>query len=636
MVQTLSSQHGDPADGPGSSLLRLRTARLPAPGVLPAEHTFRLLLRERGRATVIRLSPGWASVSSLSWAAVAQSTWHLRALPARRPRFPSSDFVEGPEGAAVPPCSCVHCVSLCLRVAAVLHAKPRGDHRQMARSGAAACLGSELDPGLSPEAPTAASQVPGVGVAGGGLPGVYALDWDKLAHPNRNPPGGGGDAQLPGCLQSSPAGPGATGASPPSPAGGGCSLWAPSLQADASSLRRWHTREADRSGDGGTGGRGTEREGPVTPPEPAAAPSRPGTEPAASAADPAPPALQGPEPAWDPGEEHFRDAAVVLGVGVDVDYLERFGTSQFKESALRKQSLYLRFDPLLQDSPERPAPAAPTTSSVPGTEVPSCGGPPEAPLVDLDCVAELRLAVSAAPFVVERDGLYGAPTSLCAQARGPLVAVLQYSQRDPAVRARPGEGVAAAVGPQVEAAQKEVLQLRSQCEELHQQNLEMEKVMDLYESLLYRVMEEAQKQEERAKAEIQKVRKEKDELSTGLSSMEKSFSGLLKRQKAVIEGYRTKEEALRKCVEDYTDRVQKEGQRYQALKAHAEEKLRLANEELAQVRGRAQAEALAFQASLREEHMRVQELEKAVEQKKQENDELIRICDDLISVMEKI
>lgn len=33
----------------------------------------------------------------------------------------------------------------------------------------------------------------------------------------------------------------------------------------------------------------------------------------------------------------------------------------FKESALRRQSLHLRFDPLLEDSPERPAPAAPKT-----------------------------------------------------------------------------------------------------------------------------------------------------------------------------------------------------------------------------------------------------------------------------------
>lgn len=40
-----------------------------------------------------------------------------------------------------------------------------------------------------------------------------------------------------------------------------------------------------------------------------------------------------------------------------------------------------------------------------------------------------------------------------------------------------------------------------------------------------------------------------------------------------------------------------------------------ANEEIAQVRSKAQAEALAFQASLRKEQMRIHSLEKTVEQK---------------------
>lgn len=35
---------------------------------------------------------------------------------------------------------------------------------------------------------------------------------------------------------------------------------------------------------------------------------------------------------------------------------------QFKESALRKQSLYLKFDPLLRDSPRGPVPVAMETS----------------------------------------------------------------------------------------------------------------------------------------------------------------------------------------------------------------------------------------------------------------------------------
>ncbi|XP_070256659.1 transforming acidic coiled-coil-containing protein 3 [Myotis yumanensis] len=424
--------------------------------------------------------------------------------------------------------------------------------------------------------------------------GSYSLDWDKLEDPNFNPFAGQGEPCPPERPQGRPAGPGAAGDSP-------LSQQVPPASADDIPVMQ---TTAGTSGPGG-------EEGTATPPEPVAAPSRPGPEPTASAADPAPPALQRPEPAWDLKEEHFQDAAEVLGLGVDVDYLEQFGASQFKESALRKQSLYLKFDPLLKDSPERPAPAAPEPSSAQGAEAPSLGAPPEAPLVDLDFPAAPALPVPPPPCVL-RPG-------------GPLVDVLQYSQRD--------------LDAAVEAAQKEVLQLRSQCEELHQKNLEMGKVMDGYESFMYQAMEEAQKQQELAKAEIQKVLKEKEQLSTDLSSMEKSFSDLFKRfekQKEVIEGYRTNEESLKKCVEDYIVRVQKEGQRYQALKAHAEEKLRLANEEIAQVRSKAQAEALAFQASLRKEQMRVQSLEKAVEQKTKENDELTRICDDLISKMEKI
>ncbi|KAL0600549.1 Transforming acidic coiled-coil-containing protein 3 [Plecturocebus cupreus] len=122
-------------------------------------------------------------------------------------------------------------------------------------------------------------------------------------------------------------------------------------------------------------------------------------------------------------------------------------------------------------------------------------------------------------------------------------------------------------------------------------------------------MEEVQKQKELAKADIQKVLKEKGQLTADLSSMEKSFSDLLKRF---------------------------EKRRYRALKAHAEEKLQLANEEVAQVRSKAQAEALAPQASLRKGQMRVQSLERTVEEKTKENEELTGICDGLSSKMAKI
>ncbi|XP_045737588.1 transforming acidic coiled-coil-containing protein 3 [Mirounga angustirostris] len=434
--------------------------------------------------------------------------------------------------------------------------------------------------------------------------GSYNLDWNKLEDPDFNPFEGGGEALPPECPQSGPAEPVAkelcTG--PEAPGRSSPSQQVPSASTDDTPLAQTAARTPGTAG----------KEGAADCARASAPTGSPGGEPA----PPTPP--RGPEPASEPEEEHFRDPAEVLGTGAEVDYLEQFGSSSFKESALRKQSLYLKFDPLLKDSPPRPVPMALETSSAQDVAVPSSGSPPKAKLVELDFLGAPDAPVLGPPPCVFGPG--GPPLPV-----GSIVDVLQYSQKD--------------MDAAVEATREENALLRSRCEALHAKNLEMGKIMDGFEGIVYQAMEEAQKQKELAKAEIQKILKEKDQLAADLSSMEKSFSDLFKRfekQKEVIEGYHTNEESLKKCVEDYIARIEKEGQRYQALKAHAEEKLQLASEEMAQVRSKAQAEALAFQASLRKGQMRIHSLEKAVEQKTKENEELTRICDDLISKMEKI
>ncbi|CAO2640282.1 Transforming acidic coiled-coil-containing protein 3 [Lemmus lemmus] len=329
------------------------------------------------------------------------------------------------------------------------------------------------------------------------------------------------------------------------------------------------------------------------------------------------PSHQGPEPILDLKEESFRDPAEVLGTGAEVDYLEQFGTSSFKESAWRKQSLYLKFDPLLKESPLRPKPVVPVTNSEQDADESGSGNPIEGKLVDLDFSGALDVPVPGPPLcVLEPRGLL---------LTEPIEDVLQYSQKD--------------LDALVNATQQENLELRSKYEDLNRKYLEMGKIMDGFEKIVYKSMEEAEKQKELAEDKIKKVQKERDQFIADLNSMEKSFSDLFKRfekQKEVIEGYQKNEDSLKKCVEEYIVKIEKEGQRYQALKAHAEEKLKLANEEIAQVRSKAQAEALAFQASLRKAQMQIHSLEKTVEQKTKENDELTRICDDLISKMEKI
>uniref|UniRef100_A0A3B5AF78 Transforming acidic coiled-coil-containing protein C-terminal domain-containing protein n=1 Tax=Stegastes partitus TaxID=144197 RepID=A0A3B5AF78_9TELE len=95
------------------------------------------------------------------------------------------------------------------------------------------------------------------------------------------------------------------------------------------------------------------------------------------------------------------------------------------------------------------------------------------------------------------------------------------------------------------------------------------------------------------------------------------------------------EETLKSCAQDYLARIKKEEQRYQTLKAHAEEKIGHANEEIAEVRSKYKAEASALQAQLRREQLKVQSLEKSLDQKEKEAEELTKLCDELISKVQK-
>uniref|UniRef100_A0A665WIP9 Transforming acidic coiled-coil-containing protein C-terminal domain-containing protein n=1 Tax=Echeneis naucrates TaxID=173247 RepID=A0A665WIP9_ECHNA len=95
------------------------------------------------------------------------------------------------------------------------------------------------------------------------------------------------------------------------------------------------------------------------------------------------------------------------------------------------------------------------------------------------------------------------------------------------------------------------------------------------------------------------------------------------------------EETLKACAQDYLVRIKKEEQRYKTLKAHAEEKIGHANEEIAEVRSKYKAEVSALQAQLRREQLKVQSLEKSLDQKEKEAEELTKLCDELITKVQK-
>ncbi|XP_054036750.1 transforming acidic coiled-coil-containing protein 1 isoform X2 [Rissa tridactyla] len=175
-------------------------------------------------------------------------------------------------------------------------------------------------------------------------------------------------------------------------------------------------------------------------------------------------------------------------------------------------------------------------------------------------------------------------------------------------------------------------------EESRQEVLEMRKIVAEYEKTIAQMIEDEQRTNMTSQKNLQQLTMEKDQALADLNSVERSLSDLFRRYenlKGVLEGFKKNEEALKKCAQDYLTRVKQEEQRYQALKIHAEEKLDKANEEIAQVRTKAKAESAALHAGLRKEQMKVESLERALQQKNQEIEELTKICDELIAKLGK-
>uniref|UniRef100_A0A3Q3WC25 Transforming acidic coiled-coil-containing protein C-terminal domain-containing protein n=1 Tax=Mola mola TaxID=94237 RepID=A0A3Q3WC25_MOLML len=181
----------------------------------------------------------------------------------------------------------------------------------------------------------------------------------------------------------------------------------------------------------------------------------------------------------------------------------------------------------------------------------------------------------------------------------------------------------------------EVNEWKRKFEESRAEVMEMRKIVAEYEKTVAQMIEDEQQQKTLSCSKtVRQLTAERDQAIGDLNSVERSFADLFRRyenMKGVLEGFKKNEEVLKKCAQEYLMRIKQEEQRYQTLKVHAEEKLDKANEEIAQVRAKANTEGVALGASLRKEQMKVESLERAVLQKNQEIEELTKICDELIA-----
>ncbi|XP_074548949.1 transforming acidic coiled-coil-containing protein 3 [Halichoeres trimaculatus] len=312
-----------------------------------------------------------------------------------------------------------------------------------------------------------------------------------------------------------------------------------------------------------------------------------------------------------------------------IDYLEQFGSSSFKESALRKQSLYLKFDPLLRESPSKSAgPAAqthvPRPAAVSRPETSQMAEKSTSVTQKDDFKLLDDVAATATPILQGLVPLFPQPEN----SEEAIIEVLKYSQKDMD---------AATARAQAEAQIKEE-QWSAKYKKLYDDGQEMRKIIAEFELVIAKMMADQEKEREESQAKLNEALLEKEQVSSDLNTMERSFSDLFKRlekYKDVVEGYKKNEQTLKACAQDYLARIKKEEQRYQTLKAHAEEKIALANEEIAEVRSKNKAEISALQAQLRREQLKTQSLEKSLDQKEKEAEELTKLCDELIGKVQR-
>ncbi|XP_069429061.1 transforming acidic coiled-coil-containing protein 1 isoform X7 [Ovis canadensis] len=260
----------------------------------------------------------------------------------------------------------------------------------------------------------------------------------------------------------------------------------------------------------------------------------------------------------------------------------------------------------------------------------------EAQSLALDgCSQDEEAVISQIADISNRDGHATDEEKLASTSSGqkPTGAEGKGTEKEPCQKMEKDGSTVPIITKEIEANE-----WKKKYEETRQEVLEMRKIVAEYEKTIAQMIEDEQRTSMSSQKSFQQLTMEKEQALADLNSVERSLSDLFRRYenlKGVLEGFKKNEEALKKCAQDYLARVKQEEQRYQALKIHAEEKLDKANEEIAQVRTKAKAESAALHAGLRKEQMKVESLERALQQKNQEIEELTKICDELIAKLGK-
>lgn len=307
------------------------------------------------------------------------------------------------------------------------------------------------------------------------------------------------------------------------------------------------------------------------------------------------------------GDETFGQTQIPTEAPVD---LSMFKNTSTKVSNLRNQSLYVKFDPLVGNSPS-----------------------PQTPVSN-----EVRRQTLANTMMNQADGggklldlgsPMGTPTAGNA-AKGQL-----YTEDDK------NEMISQAIAQAEEEAmivQMETEQLRKDLAVEREQNAQLTAVMEEYSREIKNLMTAKGGGSEHT-AELKSLREEKGQIQEDLEKTETAFADLhtkYTKVKEVIENYKKNEGILKSALQQSQGAHQAAEDKFSALREQAESKISEANTEIASVREQNQRDLAALQMKLKSSEREANSLKRTVETKTLDNDELTQICDELVKKLENL
>eukprot|EP00052_Salpingoeca_macrocollata_P009107 m.71995 g.71995 ORF g.71995 m.71995 type:complete len:137 (-) comp16934_c0_seq2:30-440(-) len=128
-----------------------------------------------------------------------------------------------------------------------------------------------------------------------------------------------------------------------------------------------------------------------------------------------------------------------------------------------------------------------------------------------------------------------------------------------------------------------------------------------------------------------------EQIEADLERTESAFADLLhkyEKSKEIVATMRKNEAALKSACEQAQQALKQSEERYGKLKEHAEKKIMEANEEIAKVREDNKAQIMLMTTKMKKAESETAQLQRQLEAKEKDNEELTAICNDLVKQLE--